>query len=158
MSIRILRDTPEVIAMTTTTDMQHVLFAYTAEGREFEVGRPLDGEPFTDADVDQLLASLGEKPHLEPGERRRTRRKHLTGTWWLYTHVNTGPPTWWLPRVKFERYGVMVGWFRGLVAVAVRRETRACDSCGTRGPVRYSPFHGAHFCPTCHGRENPSQQ
>lgn len=36
--------------------------------------------------------------------------------------VNTGPPTWWLPRIKMSRNEAMVGWIRGLVAVSVKRE------------------------------------
>lgn len=33
-------------------------------------------------------------------------------------HVNSGPPTWWLPRVDVRRGTVMVGWLRGLLGIS----------------------------------------
>lgn len=34
-------------------------------------------------------------------------------------------------------------------------ETATCDSCGSVGPLRYSPDHTAYFCGRCWWRENP---
>jgi hypothetical protein len=74
--------------------------------------------PFTDADVDQALRYSVERHQMQTGQRNRARRTTTRfGTLW--THVNTGPPTWWLPRAKREKDGtVMAGWFR--LAVAAR--------------------------------------
>lgn len=44
----------------------------------------------------------------------------------VFVHVNTGPPTWWWPRVLLRgwkatgttRHRIGVGWIRGLVEVA----------------------------------------
>lgn len=159
---RIVRDDHHAFAFVTgSREEGWTLHATVQEGilhpvtRTIEVHRTYEnGGDFTSADVDRILRMRDVE--VQAGEKRRATRHHLAGPWWAYTHVNTGPPTWWLPRVRFERYGVMVGWLRGLVAVVVRRETRQCESCGTRGPVRYSPDHGANFCPPCHARENPS--
>jgi urease accessory protein UreF len=80
--------------------------------------------PFTDADV---AAALSQVPRagrqMQPGQRNTTRRAGTRfGTVW--THVMTGPPTWWLPRLKREKDGtLMAGWLR--LAVAVKFERRA---------------------------------
>jgi hypothetical protein len=74
--------------------------------------------PFTDADV---AAALGQVPggrQMQPGQRNATRRT-VTRFGTVWTHVMTGPPTWWLPRFKREKDGtVMAGWLR--LAVAIR--------------------------------------
>jgi hypothetical protein len=58
---------------------------------------------------------------MQPGQRTRARR-FVTRFGTLYVHVMTGPPTWWLPRVKREKGGaLMAGWLRGAVAVKVAR-------------------------------------
>jgi hypothetical protein len=74
--------------------------------------------PFTDDDVARALTM--PLPVLAPGQVNRARRFRLGG-WAVYVKVNTGPPTWWLPRVHAGDGAVMLGWLRGLVAVAVRR-------------------------------------
>jgi hypothetical protein len=54
---------------------------------------------------------------LIPGQVNRARRLRIAGRTFLL-HANTGPPTWWWPRVELRRGDVMVGWLRGLVAVS----------------------------------------
>lgn len=64
----------------------------------------------------------------ESGDVRRARAfRTRFGT--LFVHVNTGPPTWWLPKVKAGRrtdgtLEVMAGWLRALVAVSWNRHDR----------------------------------
>ena len=92
--------------------------------------RQPEAGPFTDADVTLAVSLTPEAGRrMEPGQHNRTRRAATRfGTVW--THVMTGPPTWWLPRVKRERDGtVMAGWLR--LAVAVRLERRAANDPST---------------------------
>lgn len=56
----------------------------------------------------------------EPG-RHVAWRKHVARDWYLFAGVQTGPPTWWWPRVKIGRI-VLVGWLRTAVEVSIRRE------------------------------------
>ena len=59
---------------------------------------------------------------MQPGQRNRTRRTQ-TRFGVLWTHVMTGPPTWWRPRLRREKDGtVMVGWLRLAVAAKLERE------------------------------------
>jgi hypothetical protein len=78
--------------------------------------------PFTDADVENALSSVPAASRtMEPGQRNRARR-FVTRSGTLYTHVMTGPPTWWLPRLKREKGGALVaGWLRLAVAVKLAR-------------------------------------
>jgi len=78
--------------------------------------------PFTDADVTLTLGlTPGAGRQMEPGQHNRSRRTVTRfGTAW--THVMTGPPTWWLPRLKREKDGtLMAGWLRLAVAVKLDR-------------------------------------
>ena len=74
--------------------------------------------PFTDADVEYALSGLPAASRgMQPGQRNRSRR-FVTRFGTLYTHVMTGPPTWWLPRVKRDKDGaLMAGWLRAAAAV-----------------------------------------
>jgi hypothetical protein len=53
------------------------------------------------------------------GQVNTARRIKAFGRTW-YVAVNTGPPTWWLPKVRITHREVMVGWLRGLVALSWR--------------------------------------
>jgi hypothetical protein len=81
--------------------------------------------PFTDAAV---TFALGLTPaagrRMEPGQHNHSRRTRTRfGTAW--THVMTGPPAWWLPKLRREQDGtIMVGWFRLAVAVKFDRDGR----------------------------------
>lgn len=55
-----------------------------------------------------------------PGDKRRTRRWQV-GPYAIYVHVNTGPPTWWKPRLIREPGTLGVGWLRLLTVVHVKR-------------------------------------
>jgi hypothetical protein len=73
--------------------------------------------PFTDADVAAAVSQVPGR-QMQPGQRNATRRT-VTRFGTVWTHVMTGPPTWWLPRLKREKDGtVMAGWLR--LAAAVR--------------------------------------
>lgn len=64
---------------------------------------------------------------LEVGERR-TIRRFPTRIGTFYFHLNTGPPTWWLPNVGFRRerkdagtesrYLLRAGWLRACFILA----------------------------------------
>jgi hypothetical protein len=80
--------------------------------------RQPDAGPFTAADITAALTQIPEGKRMQPGQRNTTRRS-VTRFGTVWTHVMTGPPTWWLPRLKRERDGTfMAGWLR--VAVAVK--------------------------------------
>jgi hypothetical protein len=74
---------------------------------------------FTDADVD---AALRARRNTVAGQVNRTLRATFAGRdVWL--HINTGPPTWWRPRIitgwtDWKRE-LGLGWLRGLVVVAI---------------------------------------
>jgi hypothetical protein len=51
------------------------------------------------------------------GQVNRARRLSVLGRV-FYLHVNTGPPTWWWPRIELGRSKFMVGWFRLLIALS----------------------------------------
>lgn len=92
------------------------------DGREVHMrsSRP-DG--FRDAEIDRALSNFSNTT-MVPGEKRRARLTDLTSGWQLYSAVNTGPPTWWVPRIEISlrKKSVMVGWLRGLVHVRLSRK------------------------------------
>jgi hypothetical protein len=55
--------------------------------------------------------------NMVPGQVNQARRFRL-GRRAVYVHVNTGPPTWWLPRLEIKRGKLMIGWLRVLLAVS----------------------------------------
>lgn len=83
------------------------------------VHRQDDAGPFTDADV---AAALGwSPPQMQTGQHNVTRRA-VTRFGTLWTHIMTGPPTWWLPKAKRETDGtVMAGWLRFAIGVRFNR-------------------------------------
>lgn len=85
--------------------------------------RTKDEGGFTDKAVQMARDfDYSNAAEVQPGQRRVSRLKRLFGTP-VYIHIHTGPPTWWLPRaeVSIRKRRFMVGWLRGLVAVAVDR-------------------------------------
>ncbi|WP_156751368.1 hypothetical protein [Mycobacterium sp. 1245111.1] len=74
---------------------------------------------FTDADVD---ATLRARRNTVAGQTNRTLRATVAGRD-IWLHINTGPPTWWRPRIitgwtDWKRE-LGLGWLRGLVVVAI---------------------------------------
>ncbi len=69
-----------------------------------------------------LLARTRHTANGQPGQTNRTFRFRL-GRRDFYTHINTGPPTWWRPRTTFSNKGteqeLSFGWLRVLIAVAI---------------------------------------
>jgi hypothetical protein len=71
---------------------------------------------FTSTDLENARTfQLNSK--MVPGQVNQARRFRL-GRKAFYVHVNTGPPTWWLPRGEVTRSKLMFGWLRVLVAVS----------------------------------------
>ena len=85
-----------------------------------EFTRPA-GEPWTEKDIHDALAQVEQQvPRIAAGEKRWTRAFRWRG-WIAFVHLNTGPPTWWLPKIG-ARDGLMIGWLRVMVAVHIRRQ------------------------------------
>jgi hypothetical protein len=70
---------------------------------------------FTD---DHLWAAQDYTFVAKPGSKHWGWLKQIGGCE-LYLHAETGPPTWWLPRVDVRRR-FMVGWLRLMIAVKIR--------------------------------------
>ena len=91
--------------------------------------RRADGAgPFTDADV---AAALSQVPRQgQPGQRNITRRT-VTRFGTVWSHVMTGPPTWWLPKARREKDGtIMAGWLRLAIAIKLDRRQEVGDAPG----------------------------
>lgn len=62
----------------------------------------------------------------QTGQTDRTFR-HRLGRRELYIHINTGPPTWWRPRITLPTRGnereLSIGWLRILIAAALTTGT-----------------------------------
>lgn len=59
---------------------------------------------------------------LKAGQVNRARLVRVRG-YVVLLKVNTGPPTWWMPRIELRRDQAMVGWFRGLLAASWKRDS-----------------------------------
>ena len=81
--------------------------------------------PFTDADVAAALNRVPEAAgQMQPGQRNMIRRD-VTRFGTVWTHVMTGPPTWWRPRLERKKDGtLMAGWLRFAAAVKFERGHR----------------------------------
>jgi hypothetical protein len=74
--------------------------------------------PFTEEDVTAALRLNPDGKEWLLGQRNRIRR-YETRFGILWVHLMSGPPIWWLPKLRRERDGtVMAGWLR--LAAAVR--------------------------------------
>lgn len=73
---------------------------------------------FTDADI--VAARTVAFSARISGQINRSRQIRV-GPWVVDVHVNTGPPTWWRPRLEFGADRVLAGWLRVLVAVVWER-------------------------------------
>ena len=113
--------TPPAYALTP--DRMTLVVKRRAEGgiQTVTLHRQPAAGPVTDAAVTAALSQTPEGKQMQPGQRNTTRRAETRfGTVW--THVMTGPPTWWLPRLKREKDGtLMAGWLRLAVAVKLDR-------------------------------------
>jgi hypothetical protein len=74
---------------------------------------------FTAEDLDQVKDF---KFLVDDGQSNTAWRFFIAG-FAIDVVVCTGPPTWWWPRVRLTK-GVMVGWFRGMIAIRIHRERR----------------------------------
>jgi hypothetical protein len=89
----------------------------TVTGPNGEVATLRSARPggFITIDVDKAR-DFAFNQTLIPGEVRRAWLRHIGHRPVLIT-VNTGPPTWWWPRVEVRKDRAMVGWLRGLIGV-----------------------------------------
>ena len=112
-----MTSTPPAYALTP--DRMTLVIKRRAPGgvQTLTLHRQEDAGPFTDADVAAALRQIPAGRQMQPGQRNTTRRAETRfGTVW--THVMTGPHTWWLPHLKREKDGtLMAGWLRLAVAV-----------------------------------------
>jgi hypothetical protein len=73
---------------------------------------------FTDEQL-EYARSYQFSPGLQKGQVN-TARRFTIGRKAVYVHKGTGPPTWWLPRLRIRRDEVMVGWLQLMIAVVVK--------------------------------------
>lgn len=78
--------------------------------------RSMSPDGFTDENVETARHYDMKPGRIVDGEVRRVWLRHPFGRPATFS-VNTGPPTWWLPKVEITGGHVMVGWLRGLVAI-----------------------------------------
>lgn len=75
---------------------------------------------FTNAEALRAGEEFQAAHILTAGQVNRTRLVRVCG-WSVLLKLNTGPPTWWWPRIELRRDRVMVGWFQALIAASWRR-------------------------------------
>ena len=105
-------DTPEGTLTTT-------LAWDTPELAEQNFEAAFDG--FIDRFLEKALAGAGE-PWVQGQSNVVKRLVTRLGT--FYFHVSTGPPTWWLPKVRVKRWTLHVGWLRLAVGASWSRGRR----------------------------------
>lgn len=71
-------------------------------------------EGFSQADI----ATARLSPRMLNGQVNRVWRVCRYGGRGVYLHVNTGPPTWWRPRIELGRNKAVIGWLQVLVALS----------------------------------------
>lgn len=121
-------------ALVLSSD-RRIAAVYSPDGRKATFESSSD-TGFTDEQLTTMLADVARPNGMVPGQRNRVRRYRF-GPVQVFLHVNTGPPTWWLPRVQVSRtkdspgVTVMTGWLHCLVAATVqmvaRRSARSCE-------------------------------
>jgi hypothetical protein len=100
--------------VTTSADRREMTIA-TSDGRRVHL-RSARPQGFTDEDL-EAARDVSLNTSLIPGQVNRARQFRIAGRKVLL-HANTGPPTWWWPRVETGSNWAMVGWLRGLIAVS----------------------------------------
>jgi hypothetical protein len=78
-------------------------------------------EGFTASEALRAGDEFQRANRLVAGQVNRSRLVRIGGHSVLIK-VNTGPPTWWLPRADIGRNSAMFGWFRLLVAASWKRD------------------------------------
>lgn len=71
---------------------------------------------FTDADL-EAARTVVLNSTMVPQQVNRARLFHV-GNRDVLLHINTGPPTWWYPRMQITRSSLMGGWLRALIALS----------------------------------------
>ena len=98
--------------VTLSGDRRHMTVV-SPDGRRTAELRSELADGFTDEHVEYAKTSFTWI--TDPGVHT-TRRKLIFGHP-VYLHINTGPPTWWWPRVMMGKGHVGAGWLRACVAV-----------------------------------------
>lgn len=94
-------------------------------------GRRVSYEALPDRRFDDTTLELAFRNAVQAslslqGQRNIARRFRVR-QFELFTHVNTGPPTWWLPKLEITRtldqpgVTLLTGWLRAAVAVTIQR-------------------------------------
>lgn len=97
---------------------------HTDDGRKITLHSARE-DGFTPDDVDRAKSHDFSDSAPEPGQSSRTYVFHLRSRY-VFIHVNTGPPIWWLPRAIAERMedrgmALSIGWLRILVTFAISK-------------------------------------
>lgn len=81
-------------------------------------------QAYYDVARQRFAEDIASKLHLQPGERRWS-RAFRRGRYTLYLQVNTGPPTWWLPRfgIKLTERCIRGGWLKAAIIASLRRSS-----------------------------------
>lgn len=109
-------------AVVALSSDRHVITCTYPDGQKATFRSP-QGVSFTDEQVARV-AQYAPSTRL-PGQVDRARR-HLVLGHEVFVQVNTGPPTWWVPRAAVKRgdngggISLMIGWYRALIAVTVQ--------------------------------------
>lgn len=108
---------PPTNVVDVSMDRRHmVITGPLGQRSELRSRRP---EGFTQEDIDRALTYRFSATMVR-GQVNRAWRHEVAG-WAIYLHVGTGPPTWWLPRVKLGVGEAMIGWLRAMTAIKVTR-------------------------------------
>ncbi len=104
---------------------EHLPFTSSEDGRTLSVKRTTPNGPEvatvhwtvdpTPEQIYRTIDRISTMRTLERGESLRV--KKIFGLWVI---VNTGPPTWWLPRLNVsfdEGWAVYFGWLNGAVSI-----------------------------------------
>lgn len=116
--------------VTLSTDSRTM--TATAPDGEVATFRSAQREGFSPAQVQ--LAHAGT-PRSRVGQKARIWRWQFRGRE-LWVHVNTGPPTWWVPRLSATattiEASMLAGWLQVAVAVAITVSAPRQHRAGTR--------------------------
>jgi hypothetical protein len=99
----------------TVSDDRRVLVISSLTGQRATLHSARPGG-FTDNEI-VLARDFPLNTKMQLKQVNRARRVNIGGRA-LYLHCNTGPPTWWTPRLDVRRGKAMVGWLRILVAAS----------------------------------------
>ena len=98
---------------------------YLPDGRKVSY-EAMPGQHFDDTTLELAFRNAVRASLRLQGQRNIARRIRFH-QFEVFTHVNTGPPTWWLPKLQLARtldepgVTLLTGWLRAAVAVTIQR-------------------------------------